>query len=1367
MAQLIVHKSLVDNEILLEKTVSEVLTPTLSHAIHECDMLQGNTVLAFVNKRPVHVDDWHLFKLEPGDKIDIVSEMQAGIPALAIIGAAAGAGAGAAGATALTGFAFWGAVIKAAAIGYSIGSIVNSIANPPSVPLIQNDDPSYGWDGPRLVMSPDGPVSVTYGQYLVGGNLIMQYVSSKGGNNYMNMLINLGEGEAEGIMKQDLSGTVGDENGSEIPYILINGQPISNFKDVNYTYRLGTPNQTVMNGFHDTRTFFDDGRKVVKGSPVVYTTTGENLNGFELQMISPALFHSADDGSITSLKIVFTVEYSVSGEDDYTFLTRLGNSELEFRGLPSKTTVYRLIPFSNLVSINDVANVGTPTSNSNALPIVIVGYRFDIGFGKVIRREVIKFVPGRAFNNINYSQGDEWRSKAAPTGGDPIWLKFDFGSGNTKTVIRYQLQAAYSDPNAVVRDAAFPRDWTFEGSNNDSDWTELDSRTNIEDPGHLELVDYSFENTVAYRYYKWEITDRNGEHDYVAIGEAVMMEVIEQGGVLDADKYDIRISRLTDEYTSFRDNGDLYLSGVTEIVKEDHAYRNSVLLGIKIRATDQLSGSTPNILTMIRGRKVSVPKLTVGGDTQVYDDCYYHDGDSEYKLIDGDASCTDTDTFVTQWSRHSIWCTRNFLLNKRYGLGEYHDSTSFDDVVGKSEAKYCWELVDDLNGGTEHRFQMNINLAAFTTGPEMLKMLARNFRGWIIWSENKWKPVVDKARIPVQLFNMSNIIPGTLNTNYLPRSKTHNLIEVQYADPTRVYDVQAREVVDRDEWTAVKPLRKMSVNAKGTTDIGQVLRDGKYVLNCDQICDKLITFRAELDSVHCETGDAIQFQNDLLAWGQGGRVVSATSSSIVSNADIVIGAGTYFIRIRLSNGDLETKTITTGVGTVRAISISGSFTSTPLVDAIFTVGLVNVDSVPFKVINMIRTEFNDVEIVALLESDNKYVDTTDVFSPEPRYTTLPNLIDPPKNVTDLVVSNLGTRPGIIVSFNIPQEDLAFHHADIHLSANSSVDALLRVPLKAGITNNTDFEILGVLPGTTYYIAVISYNRVGIRNPVAMTATNKVTWAEFTPPQVTGLRLDGEIRENRIALQWTGREPTFVWNKVSTISGAGHQPAGQEVLGAGQFYDETYYKYLIEIWIQGKKQPGTPFIITDNKYTFTYLDNYILSTGIFLQGSNATSKITIKVWAYNAGANIKSINSTNLVVTNTTPVALSGLDVVPSSGGVSAIWNDSAEVDHSHYQVRTTIAGAGAGDWIDLDDNTYSRVMSASEVDTYGAAVVITVEIRDVDLFGNISSVISSTATANQVLDTIFKLVISKSGPSGVPAELLDKIMHSGGLTFTS
>ena len=55
--------------------------------------------------------------------------------------------------------------------------------------------------------------------------------------------------------------------------------------------------------------------------------------------------------------------------------------------------------------------------------------------------------------------------------------------------------------------------------------------------------------------------------------------------------YDIRVTRLTPDYTSSRYGATSYLTAVREVVKDDFQYPCSALVGVKALATDQLSGS--------------------------------------------------------------------------------------------------------------------------------------------------------------------------------------------------------------------------------------------------------------------------------------------------------------------------------------------------------------------------------------------------------------------------------------------------------------------------------------------------------------------------------------------------------------------------------------------------------------------------------------------------------------------------------------------------------------------------------------------------------------------------------------------------------
>jgi len=126
----------------------------------------------------------------------------------------------------------------------------------------------------------------------------------------------------------------------------------------------------------------------------------------------------------------------------------------------------------------------------------------------------------KAFDDIG---GDEcWISSSAPTGGSPQWLKYDFGSSNEKIIVKYRLLTR--GDGAGIQS---PRDWTFQGSNNDSDWDTLDIQTDEADPGtNTWFSDYIFSNSTAYRYYRIHITDRNGGTSWVAIAEMEMMEIL-------------------------------------------------------------------------------------------------------------------------------------------------------------------------------------------------------------------------------------------------------------------------------------------------------------------------------------------------------------------------------------------------------------------------------------------------------------------------------------------------------------------------------------------------------------------------------------------------------------------------------------------------------------------------------------------------------------------------------------------------------------------------------------------------------------------------------------------------------------------------
>ena len=148
------------------------------------------------------------------------------------------------------------------------------------------------------------------------------------------------------------------------------------------------------------------------------------------------------------------------------------------------------------------------------------------------------------------------------------WLKFDFGSGNTGKAVKYSVSVTESQAGYG------PKDWTLQGSNNDTDWGTLDTQTGAASWAGFEMREYSIAIPVDYRYYKIDIT---AGHDAgtIAIGE---LELIESSTVYYFSGYitekDIPVSRkvsvydrvtggLEDTTTSSGSNGYYYLETTT------------------------------------------------------------------------------------------------------------------------------------------------------------------------------------------------------------------------------------------------------------------------------------------------------------------------------------------------------------------------------------------------------------------------------------------------------------------------------------------------------------------------------------------------------------------------------------------------------------------------------------------------------------------------------------------------------------------------------------------------------------------------------------------------------------------------------------
>ena len=131
-------------------------------------------------------------------------------------------------------------------------------------------------------------------------------------------------------------------------------------------------------------------------------------------------------------------------------------------------------------------------SGGNSLMPVFSGYTNGSITVSASREFSASYRAWEAFDGSTSNQ-DSWVSTPGSQ-----WLKIDFGSA--QNVSKYDIWH--------IGNVTDIKTWTFQGSDNNSSWTTLDSRT-VTNPSNG-WGEYTLASTETYRYYRLNITANNG-----------------------------------------------------------------------------------------------------------------------------------------------------------------------------------------------------------------------------------------------------------------------------------------------------------------------------------------------------------------------------------------------------------------------------------------------------------------------------------------------------------------------------------------------------------------------------------------------------------------------------------------------------------------------------------------------------------------------------------------------------------------------------------------------------------------------------------------------------------------------------------------
>jgi predicted phage tail protein len=197
-----------------------------------------------------------------------------------------------------------GSAIIMTAGSYLIGQLL-----PPPNPALGGlggvaSSPTYGWGTQANPVQPGGVLPVVYGETRAVPTLISKYVTISGDDQILNLLYAVCEGPVNAIKN-----------------VQINNTDASRYTGVEISTRLGTNDQTLIPAFDNTRV--DNGVNAELSIDYITRTTTSNIVD-SLEVVVTAqngLGQYLDNGSIAKVTVPVTVQYSVSGLNDWQDLT--------------------------------------------------------------------------------------------------------------------------------------------------------------------------------------------------------------------------------------------------------------------------------------------------------------------------------------------------------------------------------------------------------------------------------------------------------------------------------------------------------------------------------------------------------------------------------------------------------------------------------------------------------------------------------------------------------------------------------------------------------------------------------------------------------------------------------------------------------------------------------------------------------------------------------------------------------------------------------------------------------------------------------------------------------------------------------------
>lgn len=579
----------------------------------------------------------------------------------------------------------------------------------------------------------------------------------------------------------------------------------------------------------------------------------------------------------------------------------------------------------------------------------------------------------------------------------------------------------------------------------------------------------------------------------------------------EAGQYDIRVVG-TKLPTTTRATAYMTWSTLSSFIM-DSAYSRpgKVLIGLRIKATNQLSGGIPN-----------VNWKQIRNTVHVFD--------------------WDTGTYVEKDAKNPIWAAYDMLHNcKRL----YNINTNVQEYVvegvpannfkqywdeWKSAAAYADEEVSMISGEKERRFRFDAVMDTTQTRWEAAQKAATSGRATILRHGTQYGIVVDRPSNIVQVFGEGQIVKSSFKGEYSSRDDRARSVEITYNDTDNDYKNTVFMVRSPNY---ANNLKKNDNTAKlslfGVTRRSQAYREGMYLMATNERQLQTVTFGTDIGGMVCEYGDVIGINHAVPQFGDAsGRIVKAEGNTVVLDKFVVLKPNkNHSIMIRLEDDSIITKQIqaVTEETNTDTITVIGEFSQQELPKRYdpYMLGEANKEVKPFRITKITKNGDNQVTITAteydaaVYELDYSRYPVIDYAKVEKELTVkdiqLTKIVNTLKDGTVLC--------DIKVDWVLPISNQCKQVQVYYKRTNEETYTLLNT--FSG--NETSAVIRSVLTTQNYVVRIICLNDLGIAGP-GIEKTIYIAGKETAPAGVKQFTATQDVVNSSILhLQWApNQEP---------------------------------------------------------------------------------------------------------------------------------------------------------------------------------------------------------------------------------------------------